>query len=89
VGVGIEAEDAFADGVAVVVVVEEPAVDAGERAGALRGGFAEGGLDGFKLHGDKDTATAGNRDQRTENREQRSEIREQSTESGDQRTGRE
>jgi hypothetical protein len=44
VGVRIDAEDAPGDGVAVVMIVEEPAVD--------RGG-AKGGLNSFQLHGDR------------------------------------
>jgi len=42
VGVRVETEDAGGDGVAMMVVVEEPAVELS---------FAEGGLDGFQLHG--------------------------------------
>ncbi len=42
VGVRVEAEDAVGEGVAVVVVVEEPAVEFI---------FAEGGLDGGEVHG--------------------------------------
>ncbi len=44
VGVGVEAEDAVGDGVAVVMVVEEPAVEVG---------VAQSGLDGFEVHGDR------------------------------------
>ena len=43
VGVRIEAEDASGDRIAVVMIVEEPAVE-------LRG--AKGGLNGFQLHGE-------------------------------------
>jgi hypothetical protein len=44
VGVGVEAEDAFADGVTVMMVVEEPAIELG---------VAESGLYGVQLHGDR------------------------------------
>ncbi len=43
---GVEAEDAAGDGVAMMVVVKEPAVN---------GGSAEGGLDGFDIHRENDT----------------------------------
>ena len=42
VGVRIEAKDACSDGIAVVMIVKEPAVE---------GGGAKSGLNGFQLHG--------------------------------------
>ncbi|WP_433983681.1 hypothetical protein [Tunturiibacter empetritectus] len=44
VGVGVEAEDRVGEGVAVVVVVEEPAVDFIFSEGLLDGGEVESGL---------------------------------------------
>ena len=47
---GVEAEDAVGEGVAVVMVVEEPGVEAG---------LAQGGLDGGDVHGGDSTAQGG------------------------------
>ena len=47
VGLWVEAEDVSGDGVAMVVIVKQPAVEVG---------FAEGGLDGFEVHGGHDSA---------------------------------
>ena len=44
---GVEAEDVAGDGVAVVVVVKEPAV---------KGGVAKGGLNGVEIHTGDDSA---------------------------------
>src|ERR1700721_4727969 len=52
----VEAEDGCGDGVAVVVVVEEPAVEAG---------VAKGGLDRFKVHRGNDIARRGGGRERT------------------------
>ena len=46
VSLGIEAEDVRGDGIAMVVVVKEPAVNRGR----VGGGRSEGGLDGFEIH---------------------------------------
>ena len=50
VRLGIEAKDACGDGIAVMVVVEEPAVERG---------FAEGCLDGVEIHTDNDKRSGG------------------------------
>jgi len=49
VDLGIDAEDTLGDGVAMMVVVEKPAVE---------GGVAQSGLDCVEIHGSNDRAAS-------------------------------